>query len=391
MAPINAMKAGGSARLTAPDCVKLGFVPALNGLRGVAILIVLGNHIPLRKYASLLPGGYVGVDIFFVLSAFLITTLLVQEFNRRGSISLRNFYFRRVLRLGPALIAMLIVICTLSFVLFDRVRAEQNCVHALIALCYASNWVKALTQDGLGIVAQTWSLSVEEQFYIVWPFLVLMLLRATGKSSHVIIAAAALALLSWLDGIYLALKGATFTRFCFGLDSRLDRLMIGCILGVLLTSGCMTEETKRIFQKLLVILAPLSLICLVAFSISGNVLGQGLFYYGFVIIALLAAVLILDVMINQQSILKRFLEMKGLVWIGSISYGLYLWHWPIFYVMTYIYHCSGRTVMLVGTPLAFLIAVLSYYGMEIRILEFKNRFTSDNRLQETTLKAGSEK
>jgi peptidoglycan/LPS O-acetylase OafA/YrhL len=126
----------------------------------VAILLVLGNHIPLRKYASLLPGGYVGVDVFFVLSGFLITTLLVQEFNQRRSISLRNFYIRRVLRLGPALIVMLIVICSLSFLLFDRVRAWRNCDNALIALLYASNWVKALSHNGLGIVAQTWSLSV---------------------------------------------------------------------------------------------------------------------------------------------------------------------------------------------------------------------------------------
>ena len=83
-------------------------MPGLNGVRGLAVLLVLGNHTPLGRYGSLLPGGWSGVDIFFALSGFLITTLLVQEFDRTGSVSLRKFYFRRALRLGPALVAMLI-------------------------------------------------------------------------------------------------------------------------------------------------------------------------------------------------------------------------------------------------------------------------------------------
>ena len=110
-----------STCLAAQVGTMLGYVPELEGVRGIAILFVMISHV-----SPLMPGGFIGVDIFFVLSGFLITTLLVQEFDRTGSISLRNFYVRRALRLGPALIALLIVLCALSFVLFDKAARPRK-------------------------------------------------------------------------------------------------------------------------------------------------------------------------------------------------------------------------------------------------------------------------
>jgi peptidoglycan/LPS O-acetylase OafA/YrhL len=351
-----------STRLAIRTRNQLGYVPELDGVRGIAILFVLGNHVPLGRLESLLPGG------------FLITTLLIQEFDRTGSISLRNFYMRRALRLGPALIALLIVLCLLSFVLYDQARARGNCRDALIALFYASNWVRVFTRNQLGLLAHTWSLSCEEQFYIVWPIILLTLLRISRKRHYVALVAAAVALFSWLASIHLTMSGASERRLCFGLDGRADTLMIGCILSVVLSSGLMTENAKKTIQKLLVVIAPLSMASLLAFSIFGNKLGRSFFYFGFVIIALLAAALILDVLVSPRSIIRRLMAMKWLVWIGSVSYGLYLWHWPIFWGM-HGFGFKGWTVVLVGTPLTFLVVLLSYYGMEKPILELKKRFT----------------
>jgi peptidoglycan/LPS O-acetylase OafA/YrhL len=281
---------------------------------------------------------------------------------------------RRALRLAPALVALLMADCFLSFVLYDHARARGNCRDALIALFYASNWVRVFTPNQLGLLAHTWSLSCEEQFYIVWPILLLFLLRATKKRHYVALVAAAIALLSWLAGVHLAVRGASVRRLCFGLDGRADTLMIGCILSVWLSSGVITENVKKTIQKILPILAPLSLACLVAFAILGNVLDRSFFYFGFVLIALLAAALILDILVSPRSLVRRLMAMKWLVWIGSVSYGLYLWHWPIFWGM-HGFGFKGWTVVLVGSPLSFMVVLLSYYGMERPILKLKKRYT----------------
>ena len=348
---------------------KLGYIPELDGLRGVAILGVMFFH----ANAPFLKGGYLGVDIFFVLSGFLITSLLISEFDGSGSVSLKNFYMRRVLRLGPALIALLIVFCLASFAVLSEEKANSNFVDALISLAYFSNWARAFSIHPPDFLGHTWSLSIEEQFYIVWPIILLMLLRVSKKRHHVVVIAAAIALFSWIFRIYLSMNAAPIERIYNGLDTRADALMVGCTLGVVLSSGLVSENAKKMLQKLLVVIAPLSMACLLAFSILSSWRNPWMYYCGFFIVELLTAALVLDILMNPQSIIRKLLAMRWLVWVGSISYGLYLWHYPIYRTISALgFH--GLTIITVGSLVTFIVAALSYYAMERPILKFKKRF-----------------
>lgn len=347
---------------------KLGYVPELDGLRGVAILCVMVFH------AGFLNGGFIGVDVFFVLSGFLITTLLIQEFDGSGSISLRNFYVRRILRLGPALIAMLIVFCLASFAVLSEEKAHSNYVDAIISLVYLSNWARAFSIHPPDYLGHTWSLSMEEQFYIIWPIILLVLLRVLKNRHYVAVIAVAVALLSWLFRVRLSMWGASPMRLYNGLDTRADTLMIGCTLAIVLSCGLVTENMEKLLQKSLKIIAPVSVAILFAFSIFGDWRDPRMYYYGFLVIELMTVLLVLDILINPRSMVRKFLAMRWLVWVGSISYGLYLWHYPIYRTIS-DHGFSRLTVITVGSLLTFFVAVFSYYVMERPILRLKKRFT----------------
>lgn len=348
---------------------KLGYVPELDGLRGAAILGVMVFH----ARAPFLKGGFIGVDIFFVLSGFLITTLLIQEFDGSGTVSLKNFYMRRVLRLGPALIALLIVFCLVSFAVLSEENANRNYVDAIISLAYLTNWARAFSIHPPDFLGHTWSLSIEEQFYVVWPIILLTMLRVSKKRHHVVVIAAAIALLSWIFRVYLSMNAATPERLYNGLDTRADTLMVGCTLGILLSSGLVSEKSKKILQKLLVVIAPISVAFLLAFSMLSKRLDPLMDYWGYVAVGLLTAALVLDILMTPQSIVRKFLAMRWLVWVGSISYGLYLWHFPIYKTMSALgFH--GFAIITVGSLVTFMVAALSYYVVERPILKLKKRF-----------------
>ena len=349
---------------------QLKYSPELDGLRGAAILSVMAFH----TYPPFLKGGFIGVDIFFVLSGFLITSLLVSEYDRYGSVSLKNFYMRRVLRLAPALILLLLAFCLTSFIFLSNEKAISNYIDSIISLFYLSNWARALSWHPPDFLGHTWSLSIEEQFYIVWPILLLTLLRSFNSRKLVVFFTISFALLAWTFRVYLHAKGATPVRLYNGLDTRADALMVGCAFGVAYASGFFNKQDRKlILSRILAFIAPVSALILLAFSVGANWRAPYMYQFGFFAIEILIAAILIDVMVNNRSILKRILATRFLVWVGSISYGLYLWHYPIYRAM-FSLELSAAVVITVGSLLTFVVAMLSYYLMEKPILKLKKRF-----------------
>jgi peptidoglycan/LPS O-acetylase OafA/YrhL len=313
----------------------------LDGLRGIAILVVLGAHTGVPGFAA--GGGGAGVTLFFVLSGYLITSLLLAEKDRAGRVDFRAFYIRRALRLFPALAAVLVVVAILlvAGLLPEDARADTDYrIVFLSVIGYVANWA-AVAGQSIGILGHTWSLAVEEQFYIVWPALLLVGLRL-GRSWLALIVL----VLIFLDVPYrvlLDLNGG-FLHVFVGTDSRGDALLLGCVLALL-----------EIRWHPVVGIAGLTGIGLLAASWPPNA-GLG------TQVLLIPAAAIAGTLAVAGC--PTILAWRPLAFIGKISYGLYLWHglviwwywpWPV------------------EVLLSIAIACVSYSVLERRFLRLKDR------------------
>jgi peptidoglycan/LPS O-acetylase OafA/YrhL len=342
-----------------------GRVAALDGVRGVAILVVLVGH------AGWLGMGAAGVDVFFVLSGYLITGLLLDEKGATGRVSLRNFYARRFLRLAPAL-ALVVTLWVIAAAVL-HLGFRRNLEDAAIAVGYAANWTLAFGLDRPRWLAHTWSLCVEEQFYFLWPWLTLGLFGLLGRGK-----AAALACVMAAVGIaayrgWLAGAGATFFRIYYGLDTRGDALLLGAALAFWMPA---------VRGGLAGAVGWAGFAALMAYVVS-NGFGRGT---SFVIPALCAVAILLGLLRSPRGLLAGALSAKPLAWLGMISYGVYLFHYPI---VTYLqYKGWGRWgVTLVGVPLALGLAALSFYLLERPCLRWKEYF----RRPDSTLEVETER
>ncbi|MBE7539587.1 MAG: acyltransferase [Opitutaceae bacterium] len=346
--------------------MKNRYYPALDGLRTIAVGIVLCAHGGVTWFRS----GGVGVDVFFVLSGFLITTILSGEHGRTGAISFRNFYARRFLRLVPALL----LTCALVAVAKPALGEPFPAVDIALALTYSSNWAQAIYQHHLTWLNHCWSLAIEEQFYLIWPLVVIGLergIRTPAVKSGALLAGAACiaAWRAWHVGTW------TDERINFGLDTRMDTLMVGAAIAYAvkaLPKGGLPENLSRFLGRML---APLALATVFLIPRIVTWYSPWMGWIGYVIVAGLAATTLLDLVAGRHSLLAPILATRPMVFVGRISYGLYLLHLPVYYMVEAVIPNAPLIVRLgwkVSISLA--LATASFFWIERRFLQLKTRF-----------------
>ena len=342
-------------------------VPELDGLRGIAITSVIIHH---QLAPISLSGGFLGVDLFFVLSGFLITSLLLAEFAQANRISLRNFYMRRLLRLGPALSLYLIATFLVAYST-QSISIVRQLKLIAVAVFYLTNWRMALGWDSaLDPTAITWSLSIEEQFYLLWPLLLTVCL-AVKLRRRFIAGGLAIVILGIAVHRYVLLEaGADLTRLYYGSDTRADALLVGCIFGLLNAKMVQLRNKTRLLNTA----ALVSALALGFLSFTSHFEDLFLYRGGFTAIAILCGVLIYAAANSPARALSATLRFPPLMWLGHISYGLYLWHWLI--VRNVSLYSLGRWEATAKLGLSIGIAATSFYVFEKPINRLKTRFTS---------------
>jgi peptidoglycan/LPS O-acetylase OafA/YrhL len=308
----------------------LRYRPGLDGVRTLAVAGVLLYHGQIKAFR----GGFVGVDVFFVLSGFLITSLLLHEGAVTHAIRLGRFWLARARRLLPA--ALLVVFVSLVVVaLFFRGDLHLLRGDALASVFYFNNWHQILAHTSYfqhfarpSLLQHFWSLSVEEQFYLVWPPVLLLLLRAGVRRSRIALGALALAIAS--AALMAALFNGTVdhTRIYFGTDTHAAPILLGVSLACCWPTMGDVAPVKPPARRVLD-LAGLAGLALVLVSMTAWPDYSPFVYRGGLVVAALGAALLIASASHPATRLGRVFGSSPLVWIGKRSYGIYLWHWPI--------------------------------------------------------------
>jgi peptidoglycan/LPS O-acetylase OafA/YrhL len=348
---------------------------AFDGLRGGGIICVMAYHSGLG-WAS---GGLTMIDAFFVLSGFLITGLLIKEWGRSSTIRLRRFWARRARRLLPGLLLLLAGIGLFAWLIAAPGERPAIRTNALFTLLYVGNWHEIFSGQSYFALSSnpspllhTWTLAIEEQFYLVWPLIVLAVLHFTRSLRLLLVLAVALVIASvvWMAVLYH--PGVDPSRLYYGTDTRAQNVLVGAVLAIALAMR--PQRVSERVRRIMAVLPVLAFAAIIAewFVIPSN---PGLLYRGgFLFADVWFALLFLGLVQAPQSPAARILSWRPLVYIGTISYSLYLWHWPIDLWLTAARTgLSGWNLFIVRSLVAGVIAAASTRWIEnpIRLGTFR--------------------
>jgi peptidoglycan/LPS O-acetylase OafA/YrhL len=331
----------------------------LDALRGVAILLVVGSHL---SGARLPLGGMVGVTLFFVLSGYLITTILVRERDRTGRIDLAAFYARRALRLLPALFIILLAAPLILWAVDDPRLRWSMLKPSMASLFYVGDFLRA-SGDRMVVFGHTWSLAVEEQFYLLWPLLLLGLLRwvRSDRGRFHVVATIAVACIGWR---VTASAAFGFDRVYYAPDTNAFALLLGCLIAF------RSPALSRVASRWLAGLATATLVMMAAVPVALNTAPYyTLLKYGAVAAGLTATV---AVICARQG--GHVFALSPLVLLGKISYGLYLWHEVLLLAEPNGHPFEGPVSRGLVVLVSLVAAFASWQFIERPVLRFKTRF-----------------
>jgi peptidoglycan/LPS O-acetylase OafA/YrhL len=337
--------------------------PSLDGLRAVAVLLVIARHADLPGFA----GGYVGVDIFFVLSGYLITTVLVAEWDRRQRIALGRFYLRRVLRLYPALVVAVAGSVIIAAVVFGASTRHTMLEAMPPALTYWMNWWAIGRPPE--VFGHLWSLSIEEQFYLLWAAFLVVVLRF-GKQVALVASGALTTAL--VVAVAILSSGWSADRLYLGTDARAPQLLIGALAA--LANSIHPPIRRASLVRAAALAGALFLIPAIAGAYGhdeGSVLHVP---YAATLAIAVAAVAIVVCLTNPPHWCTTVLGSRPAVGLGRISYGVYLWHLPLTWALLRVVPRAPPLVIfvLVATT-SITVAFASYRLVELRFLRLKRQ------------------
>ena len=362
---------------------KSKYLPSIDSLRALAVLAVIIYHVDVNY----LPGGFLGVDLFFVLSGYLISSLIIKEFRKTGTVNLYNFYIRRARRLLPAVYFM-ITVGLVVMVLFNEVLLRKSHLDAIFGYIYSSNWWYIFHKldyfDSFGAQSpfkHLWSLAIEEQFYMIFPLLFL-LVNGKKKSKdgtyklnkNFLYVVLGLILVSLIAHILL-FDINNISRIYFGTDTRAFSLLVGVVGAILYPMERLHSKVTPQQNMIYSVVSLASIATLITVMVYTSEYNTWLYRGGFLLVAILGLIVIISSG-KQHTLMSKLLSFKPIVFIGKISYSLYLWHFPILVLTTPVSEIGNPNIIFVilRVILTFILATASYVFVEtpIRKLGFKN-------------------